>query len=127
MPCKSVFLLQIKYIEKFKLSWKLKIDGVGGGGEGKIILLCDERRHGGGGVLPKQFLKRSWKKTKTKVEESTRNVKVGVCGFNLYYYDPDYLLKHISSSTLPPPPNKSSLSQPKFNGKLSHWGGTGSH
>ena len=46
MPCKSVFLLQIKYIEKFKLLWQLKIDG---GEGGKIILLCDERKQVGGG------------------------------------------------------------------------------
>ena len=78
MPCKSVFLLQIKYIEKFKLLWQLKIDG---GEGGKIILLCDERKQvGGGGVVPKQFLKRSWKKSKTKIKESTRNLRVGACG-----------------------------------------------
>ena len=44
MPCKSVFLSQIKYIEKFKLLWKFKI-GVGGG---KIISPCDEGKQGGG-------------------------------------------------------------------------------
>ena len=42
-PCKSVFLLQIKYIEKFKLLWQFKI---GEGGGRKIILLCDERKQG---------------------------------------------------------------------------------
>ena len=122
MPCKSVFLLQIKYIEKFKLLWQLKIDG---GRE--VKLYCYAMKESMWGVLPKQFLKRSSKKSKTKIKESTRNLKVGACGFNLYYYDPDYLLKHISSSTLPPPPNESSLSQLKFSGKLSHRGGTGSH
>ena len=95
-------------------------------GGGKIILLCDERKHGGGGPS-KTIFKKSPKKSKsTKIKKSTRNLKVGACGFNLYYYDPDYLLKHISSSSLSPlPPNKSSLSQPKFYGKL--YGGTGSH
>ena len=59
---------------------------------------------GGGGVdwsFQNNFLKKSWKKSKTKIKNSTRNLKVGSCGFNLYSYDPDYLLKHISSSTLP--------------------------
>ena len=60
MPCKSVFLLQIKYIEKFKLLWQLKI--------------------GGGGDPPKTIFKKSWKKSKTKIKKSTRNLKVGACG-----------------------------------------------
>ena len=90
-------------------------------------MLCDERKHVGGGGPSKTIFKKKFKEIKDKIKESTRNLKVGACGFNLYYYDPDYLLKHISSSTLPPPPNESSLSQPKFSGKLSHRGGTGSH
>ena len=54
MACKSVFLLKIKSIDKFKLLWQSKI----GGGGGKFILLCDERKHGGRGVLPKKILKK---------------------------------------------------------------------
>ena len=56
----------------------------------------------GGGGPSKTIFKKSQKKSKTKIKKSTRNLKVRACGFNLYYYDPDYLLKHISSSTLPP-------------------------
>ena len=56
-----------------------------------------------GGGPSKKKNKQSWKKSKTKIKKSTRNLKVGACGFNLYdLYDPDYLLKHIESSTLPP-------------------------
>ena len=47
MPCKSVFLLQIKYIEKFKLLRKLKIDGVGGG-EVKLYYYAMKEGMGGG-------------------------------------------------------------------------------
>ena len=126
MPCKSVFLLQIKYIEKFKLLWQLKIFW-GGIREVKLYYYAMKGIIRGGGSPAKTIFQKSSKKSKTKIKKSTRNFKVSACGFNLYYCDPDYLLKHISSSTLPLPPNKSSVSQPKFNGKLSHWGGTGSH
>ena len=75
MPCKSVFLLQIKYIEKFKLSWQLKI---GGGGGNYITMLWKEAEQGGN--PPKTIFKKSWKKSKTKIKKSTRNLKVGACG-----------------------------------------------
>ena len=52
---KSVFLLQIKYIEKFKLLWQLKFFSGGGEEGGKIILLCGERNHGGGGSFQNNF------------------------------------------------------------------------
>ena len=43
MPCTSVFLLQIKYIEKFKLLWQLKI----GGGEVKLYYYAMKGSMGG--------------------------------------------------------------------------------
>ena len=88
MPCKSVFLLPIKYIEKLKSLWQLKI---GGGGEVKWYYYAMKGSISWGG------------------------------GPSTIFWNPF----HHPPSTLPP--NKSSLSRPKFNGKLSHWGGTGSH
>ena len=76
MPCKSVFLLQIKYIEKLKLLWQLKI---GGRGESKIILLRNERKQrGGGGSFQKKFKKVGTNQNK----KSTRNLKVGAFSFH---------------------------------------------
>ena len=64
MPCKSVFLLQIKYIEKFKLSWKLKIDGVGGGGKVKLYYYAMKEGMGGGGGPSKTIFKKKLKEIK---------------------------------------------------------------
>ena len=63
--CKSVFLLQIKYIGKFKLLWQLKI-WVGGGG---------------GGGPSKTVFKRSWKKSKTKIKKVHKKLEGGCLWF----------------------------------------------
>ena len=63
--CKSVFLLQIKYIGKFKLFWQLKI-WVGGGEVKLYYYAMKGSMGGGGGVLPKQFLKEVERKQRPK-------------------------------------------------------------
>ena len=78
MPCKSVFLLQIKYIEKFKLLWQLKIDG---GEGGKIILLCDERKQVGGGHS-KTIFKKKLKEIKDQNKRVHKKLEGGCLWFN---------------------------------------------
>ena len=122
--CKSVFLLQIKYIGKFKLLWQLKIWV---GGEVKLYYYAMKGSMGGGGGPSKIVFKRSWKKSKTKIkspQETWRWVFVVLTFIIMIQTIFQNTFRHPPS---PLPPNKSSLSQPKFNGKLSHWGGTGSH
>ena len=72
------------------------------GGGGKIILLCDERKQSGGWESPLKNFSKKLKEIKDQNKKVHKKLEGGCLWFNLYYYDPDYLLKHTSSSTLPP-------------------------
>ena len=97
MQRKSVFLLQIKCIEKFKLIWQLKI----GEGEVKLYYYAMKGSRAGEGSSQNNFLKKL-KQIKDQNKKVHKKLEGGCLWFNIYYFDPDYLLKHISSSTLPP-------------------------
>ena len=74
-----------------------------GRGEVKLYYYVMKGSIAGGSWGPPKinFLKKV-KEIKDQNKKVHKKLEGGCLWLNIYYYDPDYLLKHISSSTLPP-------------------------
>ena len=73
-----------------------------GGGEVKLYYYAMKGSRAGGGSPPLKNFSKKLKEIKDQNKKVHKKHEGGCLWFNLYYYDPDYLLKHTSSSTLPP-------------------------
>ena len=71
------------------------------GGGGKIILLCDERKQSGGWESSLKKFSKKLKEIKDQNTKVHKKLEGGCLWFNIYHYDPDYLLTHF---IIHPPP-----------------------